>query len=300
MCTEYSRDVEPRNNGVIKVLSAKRCHLQAAHLKVEGAVVLHCAVFYRSRTPDNIFFSCSSSCHPGLRLFALQMTCYGHGVLSRASSPSGKLVQIEYALNAVAAGATSLGIKGGQARRVVKPCSVKQKLLLSQAAGARAWISHSNRCRQIPVTMNWHREECGPLVSRCSVAPQSCALCAVPACSHQRRRHCHREEAAHRAHRREISTCFWTSTAPSASAAPSLPLLPPLHRHYPHCLRCTVTAPIASAAPSLPPVPLLWPGQCHCSCQWPFRASQQAAHHPKGTSAGSDQGLFGSAPCRSF
>lgn len=27
-------------------------------------------------------------------------------------SPSGKLVQIEYALNAVAAGATSLGIKG--------------------------------------------------------------------------------------------------------------------------------------------------------------------------------------------
>ena len=29
-----------------------------------------------------------------------------------SSSPSGKLVQIEYALNAVAAGATSLGIKG--------------------------------------------------------------------------------------------------------------------------------------------------------------------------------------------
>lgn len=27
-------------------------------------------------------------------------------------SPSGKLVQIEYALNAVSAGATSLGIKG--------------------------------------------------------------------------------------------------------------------------------------------------------------------------------------------
>ena len=27
-------------------------------------------------------------------------------------SPSGKLVQIEYALNAVAAGSTSLGIKG--------------------------------------------------------------------------------------------------------------------------------------------------------------------------------------------
>lgn len=27
-------------------------------------------------------------------------------------SPSGKLVQIEYALNAVAAGATSLGIRG--------------------------------------------------------------------------------------------------------------------------------------------------------------------------------------------
>lgn len=27
-------------------------------------------------------------------------------------SPSGKLVQIEYALNAVAAGATALGIKG--------------------------------------------------------------------------------------------------------------------------------------------------------------------------------------------
>jgi 20S proteasome subunit alpha 2 len=29
-------------------------------------------------------------------------------------SPSGKLVQIEYALNAVAAGSTSLGIKGEQ------------------------------------------------------------------------------------------------------------------------------------------------------------------------------------------
>jgi hypothetical protein len=32
-------------------------------------------------------------------------------------SPSGKLVQIEYALNAVGAGATSLGIKGTRARR---------------------------------------------------------------------------------------------------------------------------------------------------------------------------------------
>jgi len=31
-------------------------------------------------------------------------------------SPSGKLVQIEYALNAVAAGSTSLGIKGARSR----------------------------------------------------------------------------------------------------------------------------------------------------------------------------------------
>lgn len=32
-------------------------------------------------------------------------------------SPSGKLVQIEYALNAVAAGSTSLGIRGELAAR---------------------------------------------------------------------------------------------------------------------------------------------------------------------------------------
>jgi 20S proteasome alpha/beta subunit len=33
-------------------------------------------------------------------------------VISQISSPSGKLVQIEYALNAVAAGASTVGIKG--------------------------------------------------------------------------------------------------------------------------------------------------------------------------------------------
>jgi hypothetical protein len=36
----------------------------------------------------------------------------GYGFSLTTFSPSGKLVQIEYALNAVAAGATSIGIKG--------------------------------------------------------------------------------------------------------------------------------------------------------------------------------------------
>ena len=38
-------------------------------------------------------------------------------------SPSGKLVQIEYALNAVSAGATSLGIKARGRGRADAPCS---------------------------------------------------------------------------------------------------------------------------------------------------------------------------------
>ena len=36
-------------------------------------------------------------------------------------SPSGKLVQIEYALNAVASGATSLGVKGSRTPRFLNP-----------------------------------------------------------------------------------------------------------------------------------------------------------------------------------
>ena len=48
-------------------------------------------------------------------------------------SPSGKLVQIEYALNAVASGATSLGVKGA-----LPPCQHCQaaRTLLCDACGA--------------------------------------------------------------------------------------------------------------------------------------------------------------------
>ncbi len=56
---------------------------------------------------------CVGSYSPCLGLRSMS----SHNFSLTTFSPSGKLVQIEYALNAVAAGKTSLGIKGMQKRR---------------------------------------------------------------------------------------------------------------------------------------------------------------------------------------
>ena len=63
-------------------------------------------------------------------------------------SPSGKLVQIEYALNAVTKAQTSLGIKGARRTRAIEtmralPGYMYRSAIARVRGGSRAWLACS-------------------------------------------------------------------------------------------------------------------------------------------------------------
>ena len=78
-------------------------------------------------------------------------------------SPSGKLLQIEYALTAVAAGATSLGIKVCAAivplsrRALQNPAGCGQAAQPHRPHAAAAWL---RTCRRVPQV--GHSSSCSP------------------------------------------------------------------------------------------------------------------------------------------